>query len=565
MAKQGLFNTYVRFPDLVRVLQQLASKRPGLMQLDSIGKSFEGRDIWLATLTNFQTGAPADKPAMWVDGNIHAAELASSMSCLYFIDYLLDAYGNDPQVTRCLDTRVFYVCPRVNPDGAEWALADTPKLIRSSTRPYPCNEEPEEGLVVEDVDGDGRILTMRIKDPNGPWKIAEQEPRLLVAREPSESGGIYYRLLPEGRFRHFDGVNLKVPPKKQGLDLNRNFPNDWRGEHAQKGAGDYPTSEPEVRSIVQFIANHPNICAGVAFHTYGGVLLRPFSHRPDDDMATEDLWTYQTIGKQGSAITGYLTASAYHEFRYHPKEVITGALDDWLFEERGVFGWTVEIWSPQRQAGISDYKYIDWYRDHSLDDDCKMLHWNDSILNGQGFIDWYPYEHPQLGKIELGGWNALYSFWNPPAEQLQQEIARFPPWLVWHNLISPCLEILQCEINALENHHFHVRLAVHNTGWLPTYVTKQAQTRKLLRGVVFEITLAPGVSLVSGKPKAETVQLEGRAYKGSTPVGWAGQTTDASDDRVSTEWIVHAPHNDEITLRARHERAGSVTKTVRLD
>ena len=71
----------------------------------------------------------------------------------------------------------------------------------------------------------------------------------------------------------------------------------------------------------------------------------------------------------------------------------------------GVYGWTVEIWSPQRQAGIEEYKFIDWYREHPLEDDLKLLKWSDEVLDGKGYVDWYPFEHPQLGPVELGGWD----------------------------------------------------------------------------------------------------------------------------------------------------------------
>ena len=131
------FDRYYRYADLTRLLQELAAEHPNLLRVDTIGRSFEGRDIWLATLTNTATGPDGEKPALWVDGNIHATEVTGSMACLYLIRHLVTRHAAHPEVKRCLDTRVFYVCPRLNPDGAEWALADVPRLIRSSTRPYP--------------------------------------------------------------------------------------------------------------------------------------------------------------------------------------------------------------------------------------------------------------------------------------------------------------------------------------------------------------------------------------------------------------------------------------------
>lgn len=553
---QVRFDTYYRYEALTRLLHAFAEEYPQLVRIASIGKSYEGRDIWLLTITNFATGAAEEKPALWVDGNIHASEVSPSSACLYLIDRLTREYGTHEKITRCLDTRAFYICPRVNPDGAEWALADKPKIIRSSTRPYPYDEDPIGGLVVEDIDGDGRMLMMRIPDPNGNWKKHPDEPRLMVRRDPDEVGGEYYRILPEGRFDEpFDPAILTIQPKKEGLDLNRNFPSNWRQEYEQSGAGPYPTSEPEVRAIVDFIAKHPNITGGVTFHTWSGVLLRPYSHQSDDAFPAEDLWTYQKIGAKGTEITGYPNISVYHDFKYHPKEYISGVFDDWMYDHLGVFAWTVEIWSPQQQAGIQELKFIDWYREHPVEDDLQLLRWSDEALEGKGYVDWYPFEHPQLGMVDLGGWDMLYAWRNPPPKFLEQEIARFPDWLVWHLLIAPKLEVYEATVEPLGDALYKVRLVVQNTGWLPTYITKKALEKKVVRGVIVEIELPDGATLRTGKPREELGQLEGRAYKPSAASVW---NADPTDDRAKVEWVVHAPQGGTVRLIARHERAGVV-------
>lgn len=555
------FDKYYRYDDLTRILHAYAEEFPHLVDIESIGKSYEGRDIWLLRVTCFATGADWEKPALWVDGNIHATELAPSSVCLYLLQTLVTAYGTHPDITRCLDTRTFYICPRVNPDGAELALASQPRFLRSSTRPYPYDEERDEGLVTEDTDGDGRILLMRIPDANGAWKICPTEPRLLVRREPTETGGQYYRLLPEGRIENYDGVQIQIQPPKEGLDLNRNFPALWRQESEQAGAGPYPTSEPEARSLVHFITNHPNITGAIAFHTFSGVLLRPYSHLSDEEFPVNDLRTYQRIGEKGTELTEYPAISVFHEFRYDPKEFVTGAFDDWAYEHQGLFSWTVEVWSPQRQAGIAEYKYIDWYREHPLEDDLKMLRWSDEKLGGKGYIDWYKFDHPQLGEVELGGWDAMYAWSNPPPEFLEKEIARFPDWLVWHLLISPHLEIYEASVHSLGDDIYRVRLVVDNTGWLPTYVTQKALEKKLVRGCICEIELPVGATLEAGKPREELEQLEGRAYKSSAPTRRQG---DPTQDRAKVEWVIRATEGGTVKLSARHERAGVVRTEVTL-
>jgi len=557
------FDTYYRYEDLTQILKGYADEYPQLVRVESIGQSYEGRDIWVAAVTNVETGADKDKPAFWVDGNIHASEVSPSSACIYLINHLVTGYGSDPDVTRCLDTRAFYVCPRLNPDGAELALADKPRIIRSSTRPYPYDEEPIGGLVKEDVDGDGRMLMMRFPDPNGPWKVSTEDPRLLVRRDPVETGGQYYRLLPEGRIDDYDGALIRIQPNKEGLDLNRNFPIGWRQEYEQPGAGPYPTSEPEIHASTGFIARHPNITGGVAFHTWSGVLLRPYGDQSDESLPAEDLWTYEKIGKKGTEITDYPAISVYHDFRYHPRKVITGTFNDWLYDQMGAFGWVVEIWSPQRQAGIEEFDHIDWDREHPVEDDLKMLKWNDEVLEGKGYVDWYRFDHPQLGEVELGGWNYLYAFRNPPPAFLKKEIAPFADWLVWHLLISPRLEVYDVDVNDLGQDAYRVRLVVHNTGWLPTYVTKRALEKKLVRGVVCEIDLPEGALLESGEPRQEVGQLEGRAYKSSVPGGFS--PADPTEDRAKVEWVVRAPEGGKAKLTARHERAGLVTVEVDLE
>ncbi len=551
------FNKFYRYDELTKLLKAYVKEYPNLFKLESIGKSYESRDVWLITATNFKSGDDLDKPALWADGNIHASEVTASAACLYFIHTLATKYGKDKQVTAALNTRAFYIVPRLNPDGAEWALADKPKVIRSSTRPYPYNEEPVDGLLEEDIDGDGRILLMRVPDPNGTWKRHPKEPRLLIRRDPAEFGGKYYRVLPEGFLKNYDGVTIQLRSPKEGLDLNRNYPVAWRTESEQHGAGPYPTSEPEVRNQIDFIVNHKNITGAVSFHTFAATIMRPYDDRSDDEFPAEDLWTYKKIGEEGTKLTGYPNISVFHDFKYHPKSFTTGAFDTWMYDHLGIFAWTVEIWSPIRQAGIKNYKYIDWFREHSVEDDLKIIKWSDTKLKGKSYVDWYEFDHPQLGKVELGGWDHLNTWTNPPVEFLESEIERFPKWLIWHALISPKLNLREANVTALGDGTFRVRIVVENVGWLPSYVTQKALERKV-RGLVCEIELPKGAKLETGKPREELGQLDGRAYKEAL-LGSEG-----TSDRLKVEWIVHAPKGGKVKVLARHERAGVVRAELEL-
>jgi len=545
------FDRYYRYDELVEILEGYAQENSGFCRLSSLGQSYVGREIPVVVVTDFSTGEDVNKPAMWCDGNIHATEVSASTAVLKILDGLM---REKPEL---LKTHAFYLVPRLNPDGAEWALADVPRHIRSSTRPYPFDEEDPYGLERVDIDGDGRILTMRIQDENGRWAVCEEEPRLLRKRKPGETGGPFYRLLAEGTFHNWDGLTMRSQKIKEGLDMNRNFPAGWRGDADQHGAGPFPTSEPEIRAAVKFITDHPNICGGITYHTFSGVILRVPGRYSEDDMPPEDVWAIKELGAKGTEMSGYPCISVYHDFRYHPKEVITGVFDDWLYDHLGVYGWTVEIWSPQAQAGIKDYKPIDWFRDHPVSDDIALLKWSDEKLGGKGYEDWRAFEHPQLGAIEIGGWDGVYAFRNPPPDYLEAEVAPLADWAVWMAGTLPCLALKTVEVTPM-GEVFKVRFAVQNTGYLPTNVSEHAGKKKLVRGVVGEISSdAEGLDwLKGGLVRQEVGQLKGYSHVPSMTFGWH---SDSTDDLAVFEWVV-GPGRYELV--ARHPRAGRVIAEV---
>lgn len=552
------FDTFYRYDELTEILQGFAAQAPDLCEVASLGRSHEDRDIWLVTLTDTETGPHSEKPALWIEANIHSVEVTASTAALHLIHYVILNRGDD-KVRRALETRTLYVVPRLNPDGAEAALADRPRLFRSSSRPYP-HEQPKDGLHREDIDGDGRLLTIRMPDPNGPWKVHPEEPRLMVRREPDEEGGDYYRLFPEGTIKNFDGVNIEIARPVEGLDLNRNFPMEWAPEHEQLGSGPYPTSEPEIRAEVQAIVDRPNVCAYITYHTQSGVHLRPYSSYDDDHFPTQDLRVFKWIGEEATKITSYPAISIYHDFRYDPKTTIKGGSDDWLYDHLGVYAWTTEFWAPLREAGIKDYKYIEWYREHPIEDDLALLKWNDEKLDGKGFVDWYPFEHPQLGDVELGGWDVMYCWANVPPQFLESEIEPHSEFAIFHLLISPLLKIASAEAEEVTEGTFHLRAVVMNTGWLPTNVSQKAMDRKAVEEVEVELGLPEGAKLIQGDLKQDLGQLGGRDQKRHAMFFNA----DATDDRKKVEWVISAPRGGSVEIVARHPRAGTERTEVPL-
>ena len=545
------FDRFYTYAELTETLDAWTAEFPGLCRVESIGQSFEGREIPLVTVTNLETGPPEEKPAVFVHAQIHAMEFTATTAALNLLDRLLHGYGEDERVTQALDTRTFYVVPRVNPDGAEAGLSDG-RWRRSSVRPYP-REEPQDGLHREDVDGDGRVLMMRLRDANGPWKPHPDDARLLVARRPDDVAGEFFRVFPEGMIRNWDGVTITIAPVLEGLDLNRNWPADWAPEGEQLGAGPYPTSEPEVRALVKAIVDRPNITSYVGYHTFSGVHLRPYSARPDDDFPTVDLRAFELMGKEATQLTGYPAISIFHDFKYDPKKVIKGGDIDWVYDFLGAFAWVTEFWSPQRAAGLAEYHFIDWIRDHAPEDDLALLSLADEL--GEGYVDWYPFEHPQLGPVELGGWNLVYFWFNPPLSRLESEVKPHADFALFLALVSPRLEVRSFESTPVGEGAYRLRLVLENSGWLPTHVTQKALDRKAVRPIEVVLELPEGAHVVTGKEREEAGQLAGRVERRAI-MWW--DVDHSTSDRTKVEWVMEATAGERVGVVARHERAGTV-------
>ncbi len=554
------FDYYYRYDDITDLLRKLEDEYPSLVDISSIGKSYEGRDIWVATVTNKETGPASEKPAMLIDGNIHASEVIASMVALRHLVTLVGDYSRDKEVTRCLDSRAFYIIPRVNPDGAELALADQPRFVRSSTRPYPFDEDPTEGLCAEDVDGDGRILNMRVPDPNGRWKKSDKDPRIMVERDPAEVGGDYYKIYTEGRIPNYDGVTVMPVHAKEGLDLNRNFPSNWAREHKQQGAGPFPLSEPETHALASFVSQHPNIFSWIAGHSFSGVLLRAGYTERDDQLPIKDLWHYKMVGEKGTEATGYPAISVYEDFRYGVMEMY-GSLG-WAWENFGIYLWSPEYWAPHRNAGVKPKHYAQWIFHHDDKDHEKIIAYSDKELDGEGYVDWYEFDHPDLGPVEIGGWNLLRFLYNPPASQIDKESAPFSAWFTWQLLMSPKLELRESNVEKLEDDTSLVRVVVQNTGYLPSYGSDRALEQKVVRGVVAEIELPEGAELVQGKVRDVFGQLDGRSGKSGIVLG--SFLSDSTADRLKLEWVVRGAKGREVEITVRHERAGTVRKSFQL-
>lgn len=553
------FDRFLTYNDMTEWLQNIAAEHPNLVTLSSYGTSFEGRHLWLATITDTSTGAAEHKPAHWVDANIHAVEVTGGVAALHLIHHLVSGHvAGDADVVDALRTRTFYVAPRVNPDGVEAALGDRPYFVRSSVRPWPWRDGHRwPGLLThEDIDGDGRVLTMRVKDEHGAWVEHPSDARVMIPVDHADAprGAQRYRVLSEGTIADYDGFTIPQPRNPRGLDMNRNFPAGW--DPGTRGAGDHPMSEPEIDALVRAITARPNICGYNAYHTSGGILLRPSSMKADSALPPEDLWVYNEIGRACTDLSTYPVYSVYESFTWDKSNVMSGAADDWVYEHLGLVGWTTEFWDAVAAATNERSSTHIWYLGPTVEQELAVAKWSDTHAPGS-YVQWYSFDHPQLGAVELGGADMFRIWTNAPTSKLLDEVAPHSRFAVHQALKSPKLEILLADAKQLGDDTWLVRVGVANTGWLPTYITTYANKHNLVLPLTVDIT---GATPIGEGSRKKLGQLEGRVALRMN----GGAMSDGTGDRALATWTVKATRGTTVNVVAEHPRAGHVTTSITL-
>lgn len=476
----GFRASYLDYPTLTTQLRRWADAFPDLCRLRALGETTEGRSIWHLAL-----GPEPDRlrPAVWVDGNMHACELAGSSVALAIAEDVLrlhlggdDApHGLPSHVRDRLREVLFHVVPRMSPDGAECVLA-TGRYVRSAPRDRRPNREAARWQR-DDVDGDGKSLLMRIEHPAGEFVASRDVEGLMVARR-LEDGGPYYKLYPEGTIESFDGSNIPDPHylSDNQTDLNRNFPYAWMPEHAQPGAGDFPASEPETRAVVEFVTAHPEIFAWLNLHTFGGVFIRPLGDKPDSKMHPGDLALYKQLGAWAEQLTGYPMVSGFEEFTYEPDKPIYGDLTEYAYNQRGAVSYVVELWDLFKRLGKPrPKKFVDYYSEVTREDLVALARFDRDENASRVFRPWRRFDHPQLGALEIGGADPLIGVWNPPYERLAEVCAAQAAHLLRVAALAPAVRVRELDRAAAAAELTRVTVSVENHGYLPTYVLASAK------------------------------------------------------------------------------------------
>ena len=277
---------YHTYQELTDELHSLQANHSDIMSLTSIGKTYEGRNLWMVKLSD-NVDKEDDEPGVLFMGAHHGNEWPGIEICLFFIQYVVEHYENDtlPEIRNAINNTQIFLIPMINPDGV---MADTRKNCVPNHGPFGYSSS---------VTSYGVNLNRNYDDP---WFLAYLFP-----------------------------VQYYLPFILSDSSFN------YRGP--------YPFSENETRAVKNFAEAHA-ISISISYHSYGEFIIYPWLHTTKQ---TPDEPLFRSVGENISSINHYYLL--VKEDRRIPLYGGTlGSSENWLYREKGTIAYTIEAGAQQR-------------------------------------------------------------------------------------------------------------------------------------------------------------------------------------------------------------------------
>ncbi|MFZ4621176.1 MAG: M14 family metallopeptidase [Bacteroidota bacterium] len=529
---------------LTESLQQL-SKQYSHIKIRSIARTLSGNDVWSVTIG---TGETEKKKAILVVGGIEASSLVGSEHALRFIQSIVQSYDKTDSIKRLLDQTTIYVIPRANPDASESFFSKP--LIERETNDSPYDDD-RDGAVdedgTEDLNKDGIISLMRIKDPHGEWIANPDDSRLMKKADPGKGEKGIYRLLTEGIDNDKDEEWNE--DAKGGTDFNRNFTYNY--QFFGKNSGVHQISEEETRALADFVFDHPNIALIFSFSSNDN-LMTPWKNESSkgespviSSVTKEDEDYFGLISKRFTEITKLKDA---------PKPMKgEGAFSEWGYFHAGRWSFAVRPWWPGETAKVKDSSAVKDSvkknaevkkddKERSDDPSVKVLKWYDAAGIKNISVPWTKISHPDFPKqeVEIGGINP-FVLNNPPAESLEGFSRPYSNFISFLAAQLPSVAVANPKIEKIGNSMFRISVDIVNNGYFPTNNGLGVKTR-WVRNVRVVLDPGKGNTLSSGKTKQILEPIKGSSGyrslswtvigKGSVTVSAESPTCGSSELKV---------------------------------
>ena len=292
-AKDSLYHSYT---EMVADIHAVETAHPDIVHVFSIGKSYQGRDIWAAKISD-NVATDENEPEILFDALHHAREHLTVEQALYLLHLLADNYGTDSQITNLVDNREIWIIFAVNPDGFVYDLTCT----GSSHPPYCAwrkNRQPNAGSSAIGTD-----LNRNYNYAFGCCGGSSNNPASIIYR------------------------------------------------------GRRPFSAPESLAVRNFVLSRvvggiQQIKAHITFHTNGELILWPYGYTKTNvppDMTTVDHLAFYRMAKAMAARNGYTAKQSSDLY------ITDGDQIDWMYGRERIFSFTWELFPTETPTVWGDH------------------------------------------------------------------------------------------------------------------------------------------------------------------------------------------------------------------
>lgn len=535
-------------------IARIAAEHPAIATVVPVGTSRAGRSIQALRLA--RGALSPGRPAILLVANVDGPLAWASGVALENARWIAANAESDESVRAFLGATKLYVIPRANPDAAE-ARFTTP--LREQRASGPGVDDDRDGRAGEDppadLDGDGKIAWMRVLDARGEWIEDALDPRVLVKADAKKGQAGKWKLYVESR----DADRDETPGDDQELDtdVNRNFAQGWIEHGASSGA--FATDEPEARALCEFVLRHRDLALVMTYGEIDNLAEKPKtkddagrrSASPQDGLPALEADVLAEIGKRYKEI-------AKGSAKTDAKDA--GTFQAWVQAQRGVWTINLALWSmPLEELGAKkdgdapadkekdkdaaserpkDKKKSD---ESQLSDDGKRLRWIEAQGESARFLPWKPFEHPELGAVEIGGF-APYAKLEPLAKDRAEIAEKHARFLVALGASLPRVELVDVRAIDLRGGLWRIEATVANDALLPLQSPTGRRT-DAVRPARVRIVLEKGARLLGGLPEELVEELGG------------------SGARREHTWLVAASSPASIAIEVDTDHAGFVRAT----
>jgi hypothetical protein len=483
--------TYRNHMELSAVLKQLNSQYPDITKLQSIATTSGNKDIWVLEVGR---GDVDNHPGLAIVGGVDGRYISGPELTVRFAEKLLESSAQD-SIKYLIDSMTFYIIPNVSPDATEQYFAsikycrDKNARATDDDRDGRLNEDP-----FEDLDGNGLITSLRIRDPKGKWILHPEDERIMIKADKNKGEKGEYILISEGIDN--DGDKAFNEDGEGGITFNKNMA--YKFDHFKPGAGDFPVSEIETKAVLDYLYDRWNIFAVFTFGPSDNLSMPleyvkgEAEHQITSSILESDAVLNAYISKRYNELTGEKSHTQMARFN--------GDFMQWAYFHYGRLSFSTPAFYIPEIKEKPDTTQVINKKNKAFNPEVNFLRWADSVIQEEYFQDWRALKHPDFpeNRVEIGGYYPFVRN-NPPVQILDSISDTHNQFILWLASERPTIEVHNIQTEHIGKDLFRIEFDIYNGGLLPALCEIGEKTRWVKKPKI-SIKLQNDQEVVSGHP-----------------------------------------------------------------